>query len=283
MREVFGNSGSRLLSSAMGLGTDFSVRGFSAGSQAIQNSMMVSPLWTLAEIASSVWLDTSDTSTATVVDGKISQRADKSGNNLHATQSTAGNRPALGINKDDYDGVGARLLITDSALIDAPAYIAIVTKANVTGPFKGLLDKWADTNGWMLDFGPSATQGKPRLTANGTALVSPASVHNTLSIIEAQIAGSSSFIGTPAGVTPGTLPAPTNITDALAIGGDGVSTLATDLDFHEMVMLSSAPDTTLRQTIQGYFAHKWDVLLGVTTLVDSLPSDHPYKSAPPTI
>ena len=29
-------------------------------------------------------------------------------------------------------------------------------------------------------------------------------------------------------------------------------------------------------------AHKWDALLGKTDLVDSLPSDHPYKSAPPT-
>lgn len=276
MRDIFGGGEIGRLGSIMGLGSDFSMR-------ELQSALMRSMLWTPAEITTSLWLDTSDAPTAAVVDGKISQRADKSGNNLHAAQPTAGNRPVSGTNKDDYDGVNDRLIIADSALIDAPAYIAAVAKANVTGQYNGLLDKWVSGTGWMIDFGPTATQGRPRLTVNGTALVSTASVHNTLSIIEAQIAGASSFIGTPAGVTTGTLPTPTNIADALVIGGDGASTLAPDLDFHEMIFLASAPDTELRQTIQGYLAHKWDELLGVTTLVDALPLDHPYKSAPPSV
>lgn len=289
MKDFFVPKDLLLFSDSMGTNSDFSVRGFSAGMTEDEGSLTVTVtaastvLWTPAETSTVLWLDASDTTTATTVDGKISQRADKSGNGLNATQSTAGNRPVSGTNKDDYDGVDDRLIIADSALIDAPAYIAAVAKANVTGQYKGLLDKWASGIGWMIDFGPTATQGRPRLTVNGTALVSTASVHNTLSIIEAQIAGASSFIGTPAGVKTGTLPTPTNIADALAIGGDDVSTLATDLDFHEMIFLASAPDTELRQTIQGYLAHKWDELLGVTTLVDALPLDHPYKSAPPSV
>jgi hypothetical protein len=47
-------------------------------------------------------------------------------------------------------------------------------------------------------------------------------------------------------------------------------------DIAEIVMLPSDANTFTRQRIEGYLAHKWG-------LEGSLPSDHPYKSAPPTI
>lgn len=52
---------------------------------------------------------------------------------------------------------------------------------------------------------------------------------------------------------------------------------------HELMLVFSPLVGTDRQRIEGYLAHKWDSLLGVTTLVDALPSDHPYKSAAPTL
>ena len=42
-----------------------------------------------------IWHDASDASTVTLVDNKVSQLLDKTGNTRHATQGTAGNRPAL--------------------------------------------------------------------------------------------------------------------------------------------------------------------------------------------
>lgn len=279
-----------LYSHEMSVPSDFSVRGFSGGQSEDASALTVSidgvstpELWTPAEITTALWLDAADSATITVIDSKVSQRADKSGNNRHATQPTASMRPVAGTNKDDFDGVDDKLVISHVDALSAPAYIAIVSKANVTGQYKGLLDKWA-TDGWAIDYGTTATQGRPRLSVNSTAsIVAPTSVHNNLCIIEAQISGSSSFVGTPAGVTTGTLPTPNSTALALFIGGDGVSTLPTDLDFHEMVVLGTAPDATTRAKIQGHLAHKWDAMLGVTTLVSALPSDHPYKSAAPTL
>jgi hypothetical protein len=44
----------------------------------------------------------------------------------------------------------------------------------------------------------------------------------------------------------------------------------------ELIIVGSAVDTATRQIIEGYLAHKWG-------LAGSLPADHPYKSAAPTV
>lgn len=289
MKDFFVPKDLLLFSNKMEMVSNFSVRGFSGGLGEAMGTLTVTvsssapELWTPAEITTTLWLDASDASTATIVDGKISQRADKSGNGFHAAQAVAANRPVAGTNTDDYDGVNDRLVVPNTSALNAPAYIAIVAKANVTGQYKGLIDKRGNSAGWMVEYGPTDTQGRPRLTSTSTALVAPTSVHNVLAIVEAQIAGASSFVGTPAGVTTGTLSTPTTVTSGLTIAGNGTQTNPTDLDFHEAVILPAAPDSAQRQKIQGYLAHKWDALLGVTTLVDALPSDHPYKSAAPTL
>ena len=52
------------------------------------------PLWTPAKITTTLWLDAADSSTITESGGAVSQWDDKSGNDRHATQGTAGNRPS---------------------------------------------------------------------------------------------------------------------------------------------------------------------------------------------
>lgn len=108
-------------------------------------------LWTPAEIAKELWLDTSN-STAIIESGKVSQRNDLSGNNRHATQSTSGLRPTAGTNKDIYDGTDDRMVVADDAAMNSPAYICCVCKPTVTGQYSGLLDKWAGGGsvGWMI-------------------------------------------------------------------------------------------------------------------------------------
>jgi hypothetical protein len=44
----------------------------------------------------------------------------------------------------------------------------------------------------------------------------------------------------------------------------------------EIVLVGSAVDVSTRQKIEGYLAHKWG-------LTSNLPSDHPYKTNPPTV
>jgi len=49
----------------------------------------------------------------------------------------------------------------------------------------------------------------------------------------------------------------------------------------ELAVLQVAMADSFYQMVEGYLAHKWDAVLGQTTLVDSLPSGHLYKTQPP--
>ena len=51
-------------------------------------------VWNPSMIQTALWLDAADPSTITTVSGAVSQWNDKSGNGRHATQTTAGSRPA---------------------------------------------------------------------------------------------------------------------------------------------------------------------------------------------
>ena len=54
-------------------------------------------------------------------------------------------------------------------------------------------------------------------------------------------------------------------------------------DMYEHVLGLSVPSAEIIDKIFGYLGHKWDAILGQTTLVDALPASHPYKAAPPTV
>lgn len=51
----------------------------------------------------------------------------------------------------------------------------------------------------------------------------------------------------------------------------------------EIILLPAGFTASELHLIEGYAAHKWDALLGVTTLVSALPSGHPYKTSAPTL
>jgi hypothetical protein len=75
-----------------------------------------------------------------------------------------------------------------------------------------------------------------------------------------------------------TVTATATSTTRVGIGGyhDAVtsSQYAVNIDIAEIVFYQSALNTTQRQTIEGYLAHKWG-------LSANLPSDHPYKNSAP--
>lgn len=62
---------------------------------AASNSAAAAAAWTPAQITTALWFDASDSSTITTVSGAVSQWNDKSGNNRHATQAAASERPLL--------------------------------------------------------------------------------------------------------------------------------------------------------------------------------------------
>ncbi len=60
----------------------------------------------------------------------------------------------------------------------------------------------------------------------------------------------------------------------LARGDANTGTTVWNISIREIIAISFALSDSDRQLIEGYLAHKW----GTT---NSLPSDHPYKSAAP--
>lgn len=52
---------------------------------------------------------------------------------------------------------------------------------------------------------------------------------------------------------------------------------------HEILIMPGVVSLADWQRAEGYLAHRWDDLLGVTTLVEALPSNHPYKTSAPRI
>lgn len=56
----------------------------------------------------------------------------------------------------------------------------------------------------------------------------------------------------------------------------GTESLGTPQDLAELIVVPAALSTADRQKVEGYLAHKWG-------LSESLPADHPYKSAPPVV
>lgn len=215
-------------------------------------------LWTPAETTTAIWFDPSDADTVTIVDGKVSQLADKSGNNRHVTQGVAANRP--GINSVSM------LTFNGSAqwFADIPAFssqfIISVAIRSQNKAYAGLF---------------TATTSELILNASGTGAIATGTVLIN-GIVQTAIALSAPVTWSIGGATP--------VNKARSFGQEfnlKGATRAWVGSGGEIISLPTAPTTEIRQKLEGYLAHKWDALLGVTTLVDALPSGHPYKTFAP--
>ena len=52
-------------------------------------------------------------------------------------------------------------------------------------------------------------------------------------------------------------------------------------DMLEVIAYNRALSDVVRQKLEGYLAHKWDSPTSTVSLVEDLPSSHPYKAAKP--
>jgi len=248
------------------------------------------PLWTPAEIAVAAWYDASDPATITLVSGKVSAVADKSGNSRDLGQGTDSLRPTMstayqnGLDVLTFDGVDDRLIGGLASPIGA-AKVTVIT-----------VFKYAAYNTWCaapvcLDYN---ALGKPirrynaNVTINNTTTTSAlnlrdlsyifmmyaavvtkdaggAGVHNFAESIDAVASASTNNGGT------------WDMTNqAVTLGGtyDGGATLNGSIA--EVVILDGSQTTDTIQLIEGYLAHKWG-------LESSLPSGHPYRYVPPAV
>lgn len=222
-------------------------------------------LWTPAEITRSLHWDVSHTGSVSIISDKISQIADLSGNNRHAIQSTSINRPGVMQAGDVIVPTfnGSNQWFQNLASFSARFWFA-VAQTNAVKAWAGLV---------------TATNSELALGSSGSAVFQgTGDAARVNGAVATNVGLSTPFVWaiTKAAAVTGTR----TVGQEFNAPGSGRAWTGRVM---EVIALPAAPSIDDLMRIEGYAAHKWDALLGVTTLVSALPSDHPYKSAPPTI
>jgi hypothetical protein len=244
---------------------------------------MTAQPWTPAFLGSSlaIWLDASDASTITLNGSTVSQWRDRSGNGRTVTQATAANQPTYIAN-----GISSRGSLS---ITTAPRWLAYTESGTVTSATIAAVGQIVDTTGNSRMAGlNTSTSGTRQSLApasdgsvrfDGAFLSGPALPTTPFVRVSTRTAievfdwrnGSLGFQGA----------APTesiarnfNVGNGMPLDAYALGTFTGQIG--EVVVTHTALSTEDRQRIEGYLAHKW----GLTA---SLPADHPYKTARPTV
>jgi hypothetical protein len=249
--------------------------------------------WTPANTTTALWLDAADASTITTVSGAVSQWNDKSGNGRNVFQSGSSSRPAY--NASGFNNKGALAFDGSNDLLES---VASITTGTYTGEFNVFWVGTRNSNGGtVITERSSALVGSSQwLNLSNVQYISSdgqnASANHTISsttfnlltttgglVFHRHAPGSRDTLflnGTQVTVTAGTA---SNITGGTSYFRVGAREAGNGQFFNgslcEIIVMLSNPSTDIRQRMEGYLAHKWE-------LTASLPNDHPYKSSAPT-
>lgn len=262
-------------------------------------SRKIETLWTPTYITTSLWLDAEDSTTITSISSGVSEWRDKSGNSRHATQTISSSRPLYSsgfFNSKSglqFDGSNDFLQVAHVSALNmqlpsgtvSVVYswtgvgFRILQKQNGFGTegdsyfiSPGVLSSFA--GGFATSFDSTVTSGVSYIlvgTWDGNVILNylNGAINVPLSVTNASIVSS--------GIDPDSTPF--SNTDPLYIGqrfnpigssGNLGGTIA------EIVFTPNSLDTSTRQKLEGYFAHKWN-------MTSSLPSGHPYVTLPPYV
>lgn len=257
-------------------------------------------LWTPAEIATGLWLDASDATTITLDSSAVSQWADKSGNNRHATQGASVARPTVssaalnGLDVLLFDGsndfltLGTELGKPQNYTVFAVAKFtkalgnnqALILSGHSSGDsyynWGGICNdgtqsgkhfwQYGNNSGYRWGYGAGAfTVGQwgQHVVRHEDGIQDESTWANGSELTNSGMAGTATAVsGTAYEMVIGKYGA----LNSWYFGGEVA----------EIVILLSAASTSDRQKVEGYLAHKWGLTAG-------LPSGHPYKSAPPMV
>ena len=251
--------------------------------------------WSPVRLASTAcWLDASDTATITLVSGtNVSEWRDKSGNERHATQATSVNQPTYissGMNSlglVDWDGSNDAMTISGgtttlhSALSSDNTYsMAWVVKPDTIsgqevllyvpeGSWKFLVEIKNDGGLYWGD-----TPDNYRIYSGGSFFVA-----NTASFFTLIKTGSGAGTAHVAGTLNNTFTIQgSGLSNTPSLGSAFILGQYPGLFYNgkmaEIIISNYSWDTSERQQVEGYLAHKWG-------LTSSLPAGHPYKSSAP--
>lgn len=270
---------------------------FSVPTAAFPDTADANTAWTPANVGTTAWFDAADATTITLNGSTVSQWADKSGNAANIAQATASQQPSYSAN-----GLNSKGLLTFDGSNDYLYSDAIPLRGATLTTFIAVYRYITGGGSEDLVLGLGQTTDSQRIrslyrSANGTtqgyagwgAELTSSSLdcdiggtHHIWSAVQSsQTAPQLSMwrdgtidSGAPRSLS-GTL-SPTT-TDGFTIGslkGGSVSNYYSNVSVAEVLVFYRAVSADTRQKCEGYLAHKW----GLTA---SLPSDHPYKAAPP--
>jgi hypothetical protein len=234
--------------------------------------------WDPSLISTALWLDAADASTVTTVSDAVSQWNDKSGNNRHATQSTAGSRPGYGsVSLNGKLGVvfNSKFMNTTYATGTLSAVSCIfVAQAMETPATSTVRVLCANHQSGAPRDGFSLTSSNGFLDLTKTlrydASLPTGQVIRVNAALASAIDGSNPFIGFGSATSQ---TSSANMTLGQFTTGPGGTLFPGDFRLYEIIFTSTINDTN-RQRLEGYLAHKW----GLTA---NLPGDHPFKVNPP--
>lgn len=264
-------------------------------------------LWTPAEISTALWLDASDSATlfdatsggSLPADGStIARWEDKSGNARHAIQGAAGSRPtrktAIQNSLDivRFDGTTDTISGTSPPIASTTDQVMWITlaKSNLSATLQRIFTIAGDvaTNSPEQFFHRFNTTNKLQTFARGSAAESYSvdSTSDAITGFRMFTSRVNDVAGRVESAVNGEVFTQANKGSALisgthiryeigAITGNTGSVQFLNGDLCEVVCVAST-STTTRQLIEGYMAWKW----GINS---SLPVDHPYYSAAPTV
>jgi hypothetical protein len=217
-----------------------------------------------------MWFAAED-ETITSSSGKVSEWRDKSGNLLHATQSTAANQPTF----FSSDAFGRKSVgnATSAGLLGLICPSTTYKEVFIVGYYgAGTESVFSGINTF---FSGPGTNNAQRVAGNNA----------TNAFLTTSAFTSSVFKNASDTSTTAPLPLPPTI---LRFNATSAVTQQTFLfysslssgrsfkgAFSEVLFFASNLSATDRQKVEGYLAHKWN-------LAGNLPADHPYKSAAPT-
>jgi hypothetical protein len=249
--------------------------------------------WTPANLTSTAcWLDAADTNTITLNVTTVSQWNDKSGNARHATQANGANQPTYissGMNSlglIDWDGSDDSMTISGGTTplhtllsADNTYSMAWAVKPDTIsnqavllyvpeGSWKFLVEIKSDGGVYWGD-----TPSNYRTYSGGSFFVVNTGTFFTL--IKTGSGNGTAHVG---GTLNTSFTNNGGLGDTPALGAAFILGQYPGIFYNgkmaEIIISNYSWDTSERQKVEGYLAHKWG-------LQANLPNDHPYKSSAP--
>ena len=254
--------------------------------------------WTPASITTTIWLDAADAATITLNGSTVSQWNDKSGNACNVTQATASKQPSF-----SASGLNSKGLITFDGSNDLlqntlkPAGDSSITQTSIIAVWRTIAKSGDDV---YIMLGNDTVAGSVRALfspnnstvlkytnwsseSSGTLGVDVAGSHHIFHLNQEYTTAQQITLyrdGTKDAGHPQLLATQqARLTNGIIIGTSNSAYEGLhycNISVAEILVTNFALNSTQRQQAEGYLAHKW----GLTA---NLPSDHPYKTAAPTI